>query len=158
MNKKSLIVIAIMMLTCIGGVFAFGIGVQGGYNLGVPGNVAITFKLDSVPIIFAGNFYIADDLFAVGLTGDYWMLNENISGPFNWFTGAGVGTTISIPNEGKMGFLLAARVPVGINAYFADNFVEPYIQLVPMLDLSFLPSIALRFDLDLNLGVRFWFD
>ena len=55
MNKKSLIVIAIMMVTCIGGVFAFGIGVQGGYNLGVPGNVAITFKFLYqlfLPVIF----------------------------------------------------------------------------------------------------------
>lgn len=157
MNKKILIIAAVMMVACVAGVFAFGIGVQGGWNLGVPGNVAITFKLDSTPLIFAGNFYIADELFAVGLTGDYWMLNDNITGPLNWFVGAGLGATIAIPDEGKMGMSLAARLPIGLNMFLVDDFVEPYIQVVPMLGLNFLPSVNFKFDLDANIGIRFWF-
>lgn len=157
MNKKILIVAAAMMVACVAGVFAFGIGIQGGYNLGVPGNVAITFKLDSVPLIFAGNFYIGDHLFALGLTGDYWILNDNIVGPLNWFIGAGAGVTIAIPDEGDMGLWASARVPIGLNMFLAKDFVEPYIQIVPALALHFSPSFNVDFDLDANIGLRLWF-
>lgn len=157
MNKKILFAAAVMMVACVAGVFAFGIGIQGGYNLGVPGNVAVTFKLDSVPLIFAGNFYIGDNLFAVGLTGDYWILNDNIVGPLNWFVGAGLGATIAIPDDGDLGFWAAARVPVGLNMFLANDVIEPYIQIVPMLALHFMPSFSPDFDLDANIGIRFWF-
>lgn len=156
MNKKILIVAALLMVVCVGGAFAWGIGIQGGYNLGIPGNVAVTFKLDSLPIVFAGNFYIGSHYFGVGLTGDYWFLNDNLVGPLNWFIGAGLGGTVGFPEKG-VDFSLAGRVPVGLNMYLVDGFIEPYVQVVPMLKLDILPDVYPDFDLDANIGIRFWF-
>ena len=47
MNKKILVVAAVLMVVCAAGAFAFGIGVQGGGGYPAAGNAAITFKLDS---------------------------------------------------------------------------------------------------------------
>ena len=155
MNKKILIVAAVMMIACVAGVFAFGIGVQGGYNMGIPGNVAITFKLDSLPLIFAGNFYFGDG-FAIGLTGDYWVLNNNLAGPLNYFVGVGFGATIGGFNDDLL-LAASARLPVGLNMFLANNVIEPYIQVVPMLRLGITPSFNVNLDLDANFGLRFWF-
>lgn len=164
MNKKILIVVALLMVVCVGGAFAWGIGIQGGWNMGIPGNVAITFKLDQLPLIFAGNFYVGDHLFAVGLTGDYWFLNDNIVGPLNWFIGAGAGIAIRIYDDGyehkkeKTHFGISGRVPVGLNMMLPAGPVEiePYVQLVPQLWLSIVPFYP-DFDLDANIGIRFHF-
>lgn len=159
MNKKILIVAALLMVVCVGGAFAWGIGIQGGGGYPPYGSLALTFKLDSVPFVFATNFTF-DSGFGIGLTGDYWFLNDNIVGPLNWFLGAGFG--VSMGFQDPFSFGLEARLPVGLNMYFLDGFIEPYIQAVPSVRLRILPEIGKEFPKDFlgfagNIGIRFWF-
>ncbi len=50
--------------------------------------------------------------------------------------------------------LVGARVPVGLDYFFADAPVDIFIEIVPILDL--VPSTD--FDLGGGIGARFWFD
>lgn len=156
MNKKILIVAALLMVVCVGGAFAWGIGIQGGYGYPPFGSGALTFKLDSVPFVFATNFTF-DGGFGIGLTGDYWFLNDNIVGPLNWFLGAGAGISIGFQDPFSLG--LEARLPIGLNMYFFDGFIEPYVQAVPLLRLHILPEFGKGqiFGVAGNIGIRFWF-
>lgn len=171
MNKKILIVAALFMIVCVTGAFSWGIGVQGGWNMGIPGNAALTFKVD--PWAFAGNFYIGDHLFGVGIAADYWLVNNNIVGPLNWFLGVGGGFIVRLYDddykwtpkeiENKQNkhthFGLSARLPIGLNLMLPVGPVEiePYVQLVPMLGLQVVPDFHPDFDFDANIGIRFHF-
>lgn len=155
MNKKILIVAALLMVVCVGGAFAWGIGIQGGGGFPDYGNAAITFKLDTVPFVFATNFTFRDG-FGVGLTGDYWFLNDNIVGPLNWFIGAGAGISLGGFNDNLI-LGLEGRLPIGLNMYLVDGFIEPYVQVVPSVGLNVLPEIGLRWGFTGNIGIRFWF-
>lgn len=155
MNKKILIVAALLMVVCVGGAFAWGIGIQGGYGYPPFGSGALTFKLDSVPFVFATNFTF-DGGFGIGLTGDYWFLNDNIVGPLNWFIGAGAGISLGgFSDEFMLG--LEGRLPIGLNMYLVDGFIEPYVQVVPAAGLNILPKTNFRFGFSGNIGIRFWF-
>lgn len=156
MNKKILVVAAVLMVVCAAGAFAFGIGVQGGGGYPAAGNAAITFKLDSVPLVFAANFTFNDGGFAVGGTADYWLFNNNIAGPLNWFLGLGAGATVGGFSDEV--FLNAqGRLPIGLNMFLVDGFIEPYVQVVPMLVVPIVPSFGIDFGIDANIGLRLWF-
>ncbi|AEE16459.1 hypothetical protein [Treponema brennaborense] len=154
MNKKILVVAAVLMIACAAGAFAFGIGIQGGGGYPAPGNAGVTFKLDSLPLVFAANASFGDS-FRIGATADYWVLNDTITGPLNWFIGGGVGAGFSVGSD--FAVLLTARVPVGLNMFLVDGFIEPYVQVVPALGLNFGSGSLFNFVFDANLGVRFWF-
>ncbi|MBO5137709.1 MAG: hypothetical protein J6B81_04340 [Spirochaetaceae bacterium] len=159
MNKKNFIVTAVLLLVCATGAFAFSIGVQGGGSFtggsSVGAGAAITFKLDSSPLVFAADLDFGDG-FAVGLSADYWFLNDNIVGPLNYFIGVGAGFTIGGFNDDLL-LNMAVRVPIGLNLFLVDGIIEPYIQIVPMLSIPIMPNFDLRFVGAANLGIRFWF-
>ena len=161
MNKKIFIVAALLMVVCVGGAFAWGIGIQGGGGYPPFGGAALTFKLDSVPLVFATNFNFGNNGFGIGLTGDYWFLNDNIVGPLNWFIGAGAGISLGGFDDNFI-LGLEGRLPIGLNMYLVDGFIEPYLQVVPSVRLNILPRIGGSFPEDFlgfaaNLGIRFWF-
>ena len=102
--------------------------------------------------------FMATSMFytVIGLTGDYWISNANLEGPLNYFVGVGFGATVGFDKDIILSG--AARLPVGINMFFADGVVEPYIQIVPQLPVQILPSIAVgNFSVDAAAGIRFWF-
>ena len=156
MKKKIIAVLVLALVASTVSIFALGIGVQGGgFTQNIPGNVAITFKVDQSPLVFATNFYIDSNTFLVGLTGDYWISNAYLAGPFNYFIGVGVGGTVGLSEPLLLN--AAARLPIGVNAYFAKGVIEPYAQVVPMLNLNVIPTFTTSFALDANVGIRFWF-
>ena len=156
MKKKIIAVLVLALVVSTVSVFALGIGIQGGYGYNIPGNVAITFKVDQSPLVFAGNFVFNKDYTVIGLTGDYWISNANLEGPLNYFVGVGFGATVGFAKDIILSG--AARLPVGINMFFADGVVEPYVQIVPQLPVQILPSIAVgNFSVDAAAGIRFWF-
>ncbi|HHU36825.1 MAG TPA: hypothetical protein GXZ47_06310 [Treponema sp.] len=154
--KKFVTAVFILLLAGSVNLFAFGIGVQGGFGVGdhSGGGAAVTFKVDSLPYIFAVNASFGSDNTFIGASADYWLVNKNFAGPLNYFFGAGVGAGIGFGDD--FCFNAAFRIPIGINAFFVNNFIEPYLQLVPEVGISVLPSLGLHWNIGANLGIRFW--
>jgi hypothetical protein len=155
MNKKIGVLVALLLVFSVAGAFSFGIGLQGGGNVG-GGGVAITFKLDSTPLIFAVGGHGGTDGFSIGATADYWIANPTISGPFGWFYGVGVGATIGFGDEFDLS--ANAHVPVGINVMLFQEKLELYLQAAPGLGIGIIPDFGLGFFWDASLGFRYYFN
>lgn len=152
--KKIIAAFCLLLAAGTAQVFSYGVGIQGGYGFGRGGAGAVTFKLDELPYVFAVSISGGEEVFISG-TADYWFKTDTLYGPARYFVGAGAGLAIGTGDEFFLG--AAFRVPVGINAFLVDNFVEPYIQIVPELGLSVLPYVNMTWDVGANIGVRFWF-
>jgi hypothetical protein len=161
MSIKTGITAIILSFACAMYASAFGIGLQldGNYGYsGTAGGVSVAFKLDDVPFYFAANVSASQYYgFGAGLTGDYWFFDETITKelPLKWFFGVGFyggfysgkGTSLS----------LGVRLPIGINAFFADNVIEPYLMLAPQLGVALGDNWHFPdWSFPLALGVRFW--
>lgn len=160
MKKKLIVLGMVLLLTGSSEIFAFGLGIQFNGNAGeifTPG-VALTFKLDSVPLVFAANWYFGDDS-EIGLTGDYWILNDKLvnvgSVPLNWFFGLGFYANAVFADE--FAFNGGARIPIGLNMFIAKK-IEPFLQIAPSFGVDLLPSIAAsKIFFPISAGCRFWF-
>jgi hypothetical protein len=156
MKKK----ILTLTLACILGttvLFATGLGIQGGTDVANSGtsNIDVTFKLNKCPLIFAIGIPSFDPL-SVGVTGDYWLVNENLAGPVNYFIGIGGFSSIYVDDD-VLGFTVGPRLPIGINTFFAKNVLELYLQMAPGLGISINNGITTDFVCPLNCGLRAWF-
>ncbi len=154
------IMLALVLLLCVSasGVFALGLGVQGDFNVGenTDAGLSASIKFDSIPFYFAVKTSFTNDYFALGLTADNWILNDTfIQEPFKWFIGWGLYTNMVIADP--FGISVGGRIPVGLNAFFANGFVEPYIQVAPSIGITFLPDLHFPdWSVPISLGVRFW--
>lgn len=156
--KKLLSVLAVLFVLGTTNVFAFGIGIQGGADLGAAGagSAAVTFKLDTKPFIFAVNGAFYKDYVAFGGTADYWLGSGEIAGPLNYFYGYGLNAAFGVGNE-NVAFNFGPRIVGGLNLYVLDNFLEFYIQAAWQPTFFILP----KFDFNLvnfpvAAGIRFW--
>ena len=93
---------------------------------------------------------------AIGLTADYWILNDNLVGPLNWFIGAGLFGQMFIGDD-DFNFTVGARVPVGLNFFFARDMFELYLQVAPGLGANIGNGVEMDFVCPINYGLRFWF-
>jgi len=162
MKRKIASLALALFVSGTAGIFAFGIGLQANANSGnvfAPG-VAVTFKLDQVPLVFAGNYYAGDTL-SFALTGDWWVMNEPIvrigRTSLDYFWGLGFFSNVAFPKD-DFQFACGMRVPLGLNILVA-RAIEPYIQVVPSFGLHFIPSIgAENFFFPVSAGFRIWFN
>lgn len=155
MKKVIFLVILLFGSTSL---FSFGIGIQGGADIGESsvGGLAITFKLDTQPWVFAANAQISSNLFGIGLSADNWLINDTIVGPLKWFIGWGLyGNVLITTND--VGFGAGARLPVGLNMNLVDGFIEPYLQIAPSIGFSAYKNFGFNWFIPINLGIRFWF-
>lgn len=162
MKAKVLGLVAALAVLGTSGAFAFGIGLQLNGNAGEvfqPGP-AVTFKLDSVPLVFAINWFAGEEATSVGLTGDYWGINRKLinigSAPLNWFFGIGFFVNTVFADE----FVLTGgmRLPLGLNMFLIDGFMEPFLQVAPSFGLQFVPSLGVdNLFFPISAGFRLWF-
>jgi hypothetical protein len=92
----------------------------------------------------------------IALHGDYlWQFNlvdETVK--LDWHFGAGGRVWLFAANDDANDFMLAARMPFGLNLTFDEpEFLEVFLELSPALLL--IPAIG--FDVQPCLGVRFYF-
>lgn len=156
MNKKIIALLLVVALASTGAVFAkTGVGVQGGYNFGGGAGAALTFKLDSLPCVFALDLGLGNGI-AVGLTADWWIANPKIEGTWGWYYGVGLAGSVHIGDP--LGLAVGARALVGTNVFLIDNFLELYLQAAWQPTLSILPNVGFSlFSVPVNGGFRFWF-
>lgn len=163
MRKHKIIALAsLIMCASVSGAFAFGIGLQidGGLSQAGSGfGPSVTFKLDEYPVVFAVNLDVTEENFSLGLTGDWWLFNKEIdsSFPVKWFFGYGFFARIGLGDPSALA--VGGRLPLGINAFFNDGFIEPYLLIAPSAGIAFAPEFHFpEWYLPVSLGVRFWFD
>ena len=159
--KKLFSVLAVLFVLGTVNVFALGIGPQGGYTVGGAGNGALTFKVDSIPCVFAVTADIGN-VTSVGLTADWWVANPKIEGTWGYYYGLGLAGSAVVGNDSGAMFA-GGRALVGTNVFFINNFIELYLQI------AWQPGVAIAGgggnggihpvlnQFPINLGLRFWF-
>lgn len=164
MKKKLYVLIATFFIVGAANLFAFGVGLQFNANAGrvfAPG-VALTFKLDSVPFVFAANWNFQETVQSFGLTGDYWVVNPLImnvgKSSLNWFIGVGFFANVTLIEDDDAQFSGGLRIPVGLNMFIGKGFFEPFIQIAPSFGIRFIPSLGTEsLFWPMSLGFRLWF-
>ncbi len=160
MKNKFLTFVCILIIPAVTA-WSWGIGLQldAGFSGGkMGGGPSVTFKLDSVPLVFAVNLDITENYFTMGLTADHWIFNKQIHPefPVQWFVGYGAFGRIGFGDINT--FVAGARLPIGINAFFADGFFEPYLQVAPSMGIRMAPGFRFpEWYLPFSLGFRLWF-
>ena len=157
--KKLFSVIAVLLTLGTASVFAkTGVGLQAGgviSNGGFGGTGAVTFKINSIPCVFAVTVPSFDP-FAVGLTADWWIDNPMIQRNWGWFYGVGVAAAFYTGNTSTFG--LGFRAVVGTNVFLLNKFLELYAEAAwqPMFFISNGFNASLL-NFPINAGFRFWF-
>lgn len=150
--KKTIILIAVMLMLLSTSVFATGVGISAGLPIGegLPAtNLMLSAKLDTVPFLLGLGFGF--DPFYLGLTADWWALNENLAGMLNIYIGPGLYMGINSGSDTQIDF--GARLPIGLNIFPLD-FMELFIEIAPTLVvLPEFPTIGVQ----AAAGLRFWF-
>lgn len=161
MKKRIVCLVSALFIFSTAGLFAFGVGLQFNGNAGKVFNpgVALTLKVDSIPLVFAGNWYAGDNT-SIGVTGDYWVINDRLGNlgkvGVNWFLGIGFYTSMFFGDEFQIDGGL--RIPVGLNTFLAKGFFEPFIMIAPSFGLTFVPSLGMsNVFFPISAGFRMWF-
>jgi len=186
--KKLILVIALAAILATGSALAdhpsgFGIGVVGQYGWGAGGGSGgggLSLKIPSIPIFWAVNLGLSTEHFAIGLTGDYYMIDQPLSVPtLNWFLGLGgffnfytYNNTYYSIKTSYTSINVGARVPIGLS-WQPISLLELWIDLAPSLGL-FIDSdgkytyqgrettwhtggAGFYWVMPLELGIRLWF-
>lgn len=169
--KKLLLICFFSISISTANLFAFAIGVQGGYSVGDLGFGigAVTFKIDALEDWnFAVNAGVGKYYVGVGLVADYWFFNKQIVGPLHWFWGIGPYANVSIWSSGHddgagLGLAVGGHMPVGLNLWFIDERLEIFLQAAGKVGVSIdfrdAPTHYLWVDwsVPFDLGVRWHF-
>jgi len=151
--KKIILLLAFISLT-IPSLLGFGIGVQGGGTIGasIPGtNAMITFKPDNSNLIFGLGANFEKDI-ALGVMADYWFRNDPLGDIVYWYLGLGIYGGLRTGNSTQ--FAVAARLPLGLNLFLFENFLELYLEGAPAIGVGTqIPA----FGVQIALGFRLWF-
>ena len=156
MRRVVVLVLALLMLAAVTGMSdTWGVGASFGIDAlgGLPEQAMLSLKVPQVPVLWGVGAQIGNDQFNLGLTGDWWLYNENLFSFINLYVGPGLYAALPEPFE------LGGRVPVGINAYPVDVF-EIFFEVAPtLLFVSDRGGVSIpEFAVQGAFGFRFWFD
>jgi len=165
--KKLVLVFVFAAVLATGAVFAdhprgLGIGVQGGGGgyWGAGGfhpNAALSLKIPSLPIFWAVRLDITDGYFGLGLSGDYYLIDDKLVPQIglNWYLGIGGSLGLQFGND-WMGLGVAARLPIGLS-WQPVSVLEIFLQIVPSLGVNILPGFHFPSGgWGGDIGIRLW--
>lgn len=161
MKKLILSLCCFMFFTNI---YGLGIGVEGGTSINIlssgkvdfsiQGDAALTIKLSqNNPLSFGLNSTNGFKNF--NLFADCNFVNFPINNLFNFYTGLGAYGGIGLS---PFYFEAGGRLPLGINGYFFDNFLETYFQITPSVGFNFSETSGLSTFVPITIGIRIWLD
>jgi len=152
----------------------FGVGIVGQYGWGYGGgngNGGLSLKIPSIPVFWAINFGGGPNHFAIGLTGDYYIIDQALPVPtLNWFLGIGGFLNFHSYNYNNgrdkssyTSFNFGPRVPIGLS-WQPVKLLELWIDVAPSLGLyitgankDYGGSVGLYWFMPFELGLRLWF-
>lgn len=128
---------------------AFGIGVM----LGSPTGISAKKWLSRRTAIDGGAAWSLGKNPGLHLHADYLVHRSDLEGLVDGRSYAyyGIGGRIKLENEDP---LLGVRIPLGVTYLFPDAPFDAFFEVVPVFDV--MPRT--RFDLNLSIGMRFYFD
>ena len=156
--KKIIVLSALLLVLSAASVFSLGIGLRGNYGFGDRFGASLFIspgkKAGMGGAHFGINYWINKDAVSFGGTMDYWLFNPNITGPLNFYLGAGLFASISFGDP--LALVAGLRVPIGLDLNF--DRVDVFLEVAPQIGLSLLPTIGLNNGWGTAaVGVRFWF-
>ena len=155
--KKIVLIGIVLMVAFAGTASASTFGVGAAYGLqpigGLPGsNVMLSVKAPRVPFLLGLGFSLGTNQFELGMTADWWLLQQNLVTFINVYAGPGLYAGIAQSLE------VGGRMPIGLNAYPLD-FLELFVEVAPTLTVRFSdPIVFPNFALQGAFGFRFWFN
>ncbi|MBP5443270.1 MAG: hypothetical protein IKI90_05720 [Treponema sp.] len=166
MNKKFLGMLGALLLLGTTSIFSnTAIGLQAGYTVSNHmdgGNVALTFKIAGLPMVFAADASIHPGFFSAGATADYWIANPSLVAILHWYTGPGIAASFIHAEYDESpdfnGAFLGGRWVLGMNIFVTDP-LEVYLQAAGELGVTLsdggvdFPEWRVPF----NIGFRYWF-
>jgi hypothetical protein len=158
MKKKIALIAAVLFVSASVEVFSFGIGVRGNFGWNSLYGAAILFS-PNTNLHFGGNWYLGNEGFYLGATGDYWIINNNLTdvgnGTLDFYAGLGLFAQLGIFKDFELG--AGVRIPLGLDLDF--DIVDIFLEVVPQLGLSVLPKLTFYPSwLGGALGIRVWID
>ncbi len=156
------IAVALFALAGTVPVFAHAVGFQldaAPDSSGAGFGPAITFKIDEIPLMFAVSLSIHGNDFSLGATADHWFIHEQISDslPIMWGIGWGAYGHVGITQSTNLSF--GGRLPIFLDAFFKDGFLEPFIQIAPSIGIAVAPELVFPdWSIPFSIGLRFWFN
>ncbi|WP_455381620.1 hypothetical protein [Salinispira pacifica] len=154
--KRKVVILVLSALVLVGAqAFSWGIGAEVGIDaLGnLPGqSVMLTVQFPKLPILWGIGAQINGNQSNVGLTADWWLINQHLASLLNIYVGPGLYLAAPKPFE------IGGRLPIGLNI-FPLNFLELFIEAAPAIVFYSSDSgITIpNFRLQGALGLRFWF-
>jgi hypothetical protein len=156
------------------GVFAehpngLGIGVVGQYNSswdGFAGNAggALSLKVPGLPIFWGINFDFRSHYFGVGVTGDYYIIDQTLLSNIGlgWYLGLGGYAGIGIWDNYNM-IRFGGRLPIGLS-FRPINLLEIFLDVAPSLGVGLYTGGWTGADdfhfpeggLGVDIGIRLW--
>lgn len=166
------IALLLVLTACLAvGAFAdhpsgWGVGIMGQYGFawdGFTGNAgaALSLKAPQLPIYWGINMDIYHGYFGLGVTGDYYLIDQRLVDSINFGWYFGVGGYAGLGFYGDLALSLGARLPIGIYLIPLETdalSLELFLDIAPSLGLQALPSFHFPAgDLGVDMGLRLWF-
>lgn len=164
---KKLQLLMLILLVVGGTAFAdhpkngLGVGavVGGGLRDGdLGGDIGLSLRVPSVPIYWGIRLAVENSDVNLGLTGDYYFIDENLIKEkglkLDWFLGLGAYGSFGFYDDTYIA--LGARMPIGLSWHFAKAF-ELWGALAPSLGLQVSPDFVFpEFWVAAEIGLRAW--
>lgn len=154
--KRVLLIFAVVMATA-GASFAKdmpAIGIYGDFlgnsTGGGTGGLGLTLQWGHFPVL--GIEYMIDPhLISLGVSCDYWVLNNHLVGALDYYLGLGAYAGFTIGGN-QTAFNIGGRVPIGLQIYPIEKF-EVFLEAAPMV--LFLPSLSIAYSARLGFRIHF---
>ena len=156
--KRVLVVVLIgLVFLSVNAFAAIGLGIGAAFNLelfreqGVYPGAAISISPPKLPIVFGAGAVIGSSSTVIGITADWWLVQQKLVGIVGIYTGPGLYLRIADPFE------FGLRIPVGFQI-FPLKPLEVFVEVTPQLGIGFGdPIVFPQITLVGAIGCRFWF-
>lgn len=144
-------ILAILLLGALA-LPSFSLGIGGTFGIG--GNsldAGLSLKLDKLPPVLGIQASVGQSALRLGLTADWWLVNEKLAGILKYYLGLGGFVSLGLGNGSYLDG--GVRIPVGLN-FFPVKPLELFAEWAPSIGIY--PRLPDWRFANFALGFRFW--